>query len=342
MTHYVLFCMQSAIHNPKSVNETFLPRIGITMGDAAGIGPEIIVKALSRSTTYRFCSPIVIGSASVIQQATRFVSTPLKIRCLDQILNPSPRGEGREGRGRMIDVLDVVPLDAARIPIGRVNPLSGEAAVKSIQIATQLALQKQIDAITTAPICKAAIHLAGYHYPGHTEMLAELTKSPHAVMMLAGKQLRVSFVTHHLSLAQVPAQVSVEKILSVISITHDALVRLGILSPKLVVAALNPHAGEANAFGTEETQIIIPAVKVAQAEGYSVEGPLPADTLFVKAKEQRWDAVVAMYHDQGAIPIKLMEFGHIVNVTLGLPIIRTSVDHGTAFDIAGQGICQRK
>jgi 4-hydroxythreonine-4-phosphate dehydrogenase len=157
-------------------------------------------------------------------------------------------------------------------------------------------------------------------------------------MMLAGKRLRVSFVTSHLSLAQVSAHLSVEKILNVISITHDALVRLGIPSPKLVVAALNPHAGEANAFGTEETQIIIPAIKVAQAEGYSVEGPLPADTLFVKAKEQRWDAVVAMYHDQGAIPIKLMEFGHIVNVTLGLPIIRTSVDHGTAFDIAGQGI----
>ena len=321
------------------------------MGDAAGIGPEIIVKALSHPRTYQFCSPTVIGSASVIQDALRFASCPLKIRCFDitrcSRLREIPPGETDNRSYQIsndnvtagtIDVLDVVALDAARISVGIAHPLTGEAAAKSIQIAAQLALEKRIDAVVTAPICKAALHLAGYNYPGHTEIFAELTKASRVVMMLAGEKLRVSFVTTHLSLAQVPSQITVETILDVISVTHATLIRLGILSPKLVVAALNPHAGEAGAFGTEETEIIAPAVKAAQAAGYSVEGPMPADTLFVTAKDRRWDAVVAMYHDQGNIPLKLMEFGHIVNVTLGLPIIRTSVDHGTAFDIAGQGV----
>lgn len=312
------------------------------MGDAAGIGPEIIVKALSHPIPYRFCSPIVIGSACVMQHALRFAARPLRIRrlALPQIGHVRSSIPNVDANYGTMDVVDVVSLDAAHLPMGIAHPLTGEAAVKSIQIATQLVQEKRIDAITTAPICKAAIHLAGYQYPGHTELLAELTRASRVVMMLAGEKLRVSFVTTHLSIAQVPHHISTEKILNVISLTQAALVHLGILSPKLAVAALNPHAGEANAFGTEETQIIRPAVEAAKAKGCCVEGPLPADTLFVNAKEGRWDAVVAMYHDQGNIPIKLMEFGRIVNVTLGLPIIRTSVDHGTAFDIAGQGIAR--
>ncbi len=316
-----------------------LPRIGITMGDAAGIGPEIIVKALSRRTTYQFCSPIVIGSASILQDALRFTSHPLKIRALDH--PQSEKWSLPPSVYETIDVLDIHPLQPCDIPVGMAHPLTGKAAVNAIRKATQLALGGQIDAITTAPICKAAIHLAGCHYPGHTEMLAALTNTPRAVMMLIATgetSLRVSFVTNHLPLAEVSKHLSIEKILDVISVTHDALLRLGIISPKLVVAALNPHAGESGILGKEETEIIIPAVKTGQAHGYDVEGPLPADTLFIKAKEGRWDAVVAMYHDQGNIPIKLLAFGNIVNVTLGLPIIRTSVDHGTAFDIAGRGI----
>lgn len=322
-----------------------LPRIGITMGDASGIGPEIIVKVLSHPTTYQFCSPLVIGSVSIIQHALRFVPHPLKIRSLEPPLDNKAVWAPPHSSYGTIDILNVGSLRPEDIRMGAVHPLAGEAAVKAIQCATQLAMSRQIDAITTAPICKFAMAQAGYDYPGHTELLGVLTNAAKAVMMLvsadeqdAGVPLRVSFVTGHLPLAAVPTHLSTEKILDVISVTHDALTRFGIVSPRLGVSALNPHAGELGILGTEEAEIIIPAVEAAQTRKFRAEGPFPADMLFVNARGGRWDAVVVMYHDQGNIPIKLMGFGHVVNVTLGLPIIRTSVDHGTAFDIAGQGI----
>ena len=346
-----------------------LPRIGITMGDAAGIGPEIIVKALANKNVYRMCQPIVIGSPAIIRDALRFLSAtdslperqtgPPKISVLQSPMQ-STAAHGR------IDVLDVSTLTPNAFSHGKIDAQCGRAAIKAIETAVQLTLDGMLDGITTAPICKASIQRAGSPFPGHTEMLTSLTQAEKSVMMLktwdtslqygAGfsidlkkekknacastncpEHLTVSFVTNHIPIAEVSQQLSVERISDVIQITHDALIQFGISNPRLVVAGLNPHAGEEGMFGTEEEIYIKPAIRKVHATGLQVEGPLPADTLFKKALRGGWDAVIAMYHDQGNIPIKLIGFGQVVNITLGLPIVRTSVDHGTAFDIAGQG-----
>lgn len=342
------------------------------MGDAAGIGPEIIVKALVLKSTYAVCQPIVVGSAEIIQDALRFAPTTVPQPKV-QIVETPMQLKAKHG---IIEVLDVARLSPSDISPGRIDARAGAAAVKAIKEATSLAMQGQLDGITTTPICKAACQRAGMLYPGHTEMLAAETNTPHAVMMLCtpnalnttpvsdatarahgekqSKKLAVAFVTTHIPLAEVPKALSIEKIVDVIRITRQALIRCGIVSPRLVVAALNPHAGEQGIFGKEEAHVIMPAIAQAKAlfqhavvpgardsvvsDDISIDGPLPADTLFIKASQGYWDAVIAMYHDQGSIPIKLLGFGKIANVTLGLPIVRTSVDHGTAFDIAGKGI----
>jgi 4-hydroxythreonine-4-phosphate dehydrogenase len=234
--------------------------------------------------------------------------------------------------------VDVDNLDFDKIKIGEVSPIAGKASVDYIKLAVKLCLEGKIDAMVTAPINKTAMHKAGFNYPGHTELLAELTKSPKVVMMLAGPKLKVTFVTSHVALSEVTNLLSIERIFDTIELTIKALKWMGIRGPKIAVAALNPHAGEAGAFGIEELEKINPAILRAKALGWGVDGPIPADSIFIQAQSGIWDAVVVMYHDQGNIPIKLLEFGNIVNVTLGLPIIRTSVDHGTAFDIAGKGI----
>ena len=351
------------------------------MGDAAGIGPEIIVKALVRKRTYAVCQPIVVGSAEVIQAALSVAPTTVP-RPKVQIIDTPRQATATHGT---IEVLDVARLSPSDISPGRIDARAGAAAVEALAAATRLAMQGQLDGITTTPICKAAIRRAGVPYPGHTEMLAAFTNTPQAVMMLCtpnalrpipsvrnrtdtragAEKLAVSFVTTHIPLAEVPNAMSIEKIVDVIRITRQALIRCGITSPRLVLAALNPHAGEQGLFGKEEAHVIMPAIaraktlfqnSVAQGEEsldlfpdqapsaqadpeVTIDGPLPADTLFIKASQaNHWDAVIAMYHDQGSIPIKLLGFGQIANVTLGLPIVRTSVDHGTAFDIAGKGI----
>ena len=346
------------------------------MGDAAGIGPEIIVKALSHKCVYALCQPLVIGSAAVIRNALRFAHAtcdtavwqcPTVVSVTDSHRCP-PASHGR------IDVLDVSALTPETFSLGTIAAKCGSAAVSAVEHAVQLTLNGALDGITTAPICKAAIQRAGSPYLGHTEMLADLTQTPKVVMMLKTLEgfadcvndcvhvssrnhvqeiaaeeralarilaggLTVSFVTNHIPLASVAQQLSVERIRDVIEITHAALCQFGVASPRLVLAGLNPHAGEAGMLGNgEEETYIIPAIRQAQASGYHVDGPLPADTLFIKAARGEWDAVIAMYHDQGNIPIKLLGFGRTVNITLGLPIVRTSVDHGTAFDIAGKGI----
>ena len=347
-----------------------LPRIGITMGDAAGIGPEIIVKALTNKNVYQICQPIVIGSPSIIQHSLNLVSTkdakPDSEKNLPKI-SPIQSVKNATATFGTIDVLNASRLKSEDISYGKIDPQCGAAAVKSIETAAKLTLDGMLDAITTAPICKASIQKAGSPFPGHTEMLANLTQSEKSVMMLktwdvppqfqsnfnieskkekkngvvatnTKEDLTVSFVTNHIPIEKIPQQLSVERINDVVQITHHALIRFGIAKPRLVVAGLNPHAGEEGIFGKEEERYIIPAVQHALASGLKVDGPLPADTLFKKAIQGEWDAVIAMYHDQGNIPIKLIGFGQIVNITLGLPIIRTSVDHGTAFDIAGQGV----
>ncbi len=333
------------------------PKIGVTMGDAAGIGPEIIVKALARKNIYSVCQPIVIGSPDIFREAAvRFTPPGVPQLKLNTIEAPS-QAVARYGT---IDVLNVASISPQDISVGTVDVRAGGAAVKAIETATRLALDGELDAITTAPICKAAIHRAGMPYPGHTEMLADFTDAPDAVMMLCPAEalipesaleatsrsnptynnvaFAVSFVTNHIALADVPKHLSVQRIVDVICITHQALIRSGISKPRLVVAGLNPHAGEEGMFGKEEEQFIYPAIAQAQAQVGRIDGPLPADALFVKAIQGEWHAVIAMYHDQGNIPIKLLGFGGLVNVTLSLPIVRTSVDHGTAFDIAGKGL----
>lgn len=368
-----------------------LPRIGITMGDAAGIGPEIIVKVLTNRYIYQICQPIVIGSLAIIQDALNLVTVKNKQTDSHKNLphvSPIQSTKHLTAEFGTIDVLDVSSLKPEDVTYGKIDPQCGSAAVKAIETAVELTLDGMLDAITTAPICKAAIEKAGSPFPGHTEMLTSLTQSEKSVMMLktwdipstfqhpvsgdichshchssrghkktkkkSAKlsnmvtnikgDLTVSFVTNHIPVAEVSKQLSVERIGDVVQITHDALIQFGIggnEGPRLVVAGLNPHAGEEGMFGKEEEAYILPAVQQAQMSGLKVDGPLPADSLFKKAIRGDWDAVIAMYHDQGNIPIKLLAslpgWGHIVNITLGLPIVRTSVDHGTAFDIAGKG-----
>ena len=357
---------EAIAHQTSTPRTVSRPKVGITMGDAAGIGPEIIVKALTHKNVYSLCQPIAIGSPAIFQDACSRFTTPADISQLKLNIIESPiQASAKYGT---IDVLDVSSISPQDISVGTIDARAGAAAVKSIEAGVHLAMQDEIDAITTAPICKASIHRAGVPYPGHTEMLAAFTNTPHEVMMLCTPEalmvqqisendtcphasarstgannkvaLAVSFVTNHIALTDIPKYLSVERIVEVIRVTQQALVRCGISEPRLVVAGLNPHAGEEGMFGKEEKNFIRPAIKQVQAQAHpgTIDGPLPADALFVKASQGEWDAVIAMYHDQGNIPIKLLGFGGLVNVTLGLPIVRTSVDHGTAFDIAGKGI----
>ncbi len=320
------------------------PKIGLTMGDAAGIGPEIIIKALAHKSVYSMCQPIVIGSPAILQNACQLISpgaSPSKFN----IIKTPMQASATHG---IIDVLAISSISPEEICRGTIDVRAGAAAVKAIEVGAQLAMRGELDAITTAPICKAAINRAGIPYSGHTEMLAAFTNTPDVVMMLCTPEAldshqpsvlpAVSFVTDHIALADVPKHLSISRIVNVIRITQQVLIRCGISEPRLVVAGLNPHAGEDGMFGEEEVHFIRPAIAQGQTQMGTIDGPLPADALFVKANQGKWHAVIAMYHDQGNIPIKLLGFGKLVNVTLGLPIIRTSVDHGTAFDIAGKGI----
>ncbi len=306
------------------------PVIGITLGDPSGIGPEIILKALSDVGIYDICRPLVIGDSGALSSA-RTGSDKASIR---DIQTPD-QARGKPGH---IDLLSLSALkERDRIP-GRPAVEGGRAMVEYIRKAVELAVQGEIDAMVTCPISKILMQQAGCPFEGHTRFIAHLTDTSDYVMMLAGDRLRVSLVTIHCALKDVPNCLDQNGICKTIVITSEALRRdFGLKNPRVAVAALNPHAGEAGLFGTEEEEIIIPALEKAKGEGFNVEGPFPPDTLFYKAAAGRFDVVVAMYHDQGLIPLKLLHFSDAVNVTLGLPIIRTSVDHGTAYDIAGKG-----
>lgn len=311
---------------------TKLPLLGITMGDPAGIGPEVIVKAAADRTLRKVCQPIVIGSLPVMERTIK--SLKLKLKAWDvQSHKPPPKPEG------VIAVLD--PLDT---PLGKFTPgvaaaETGAASVAFIKKGVELAQLGCIDGIVTAPINKEAIHLAGCRYPGHTELLADLTRAKESGMMIIGGPLRIMFVTTHVAIKRLPALLTKAKIEKGIRLAHLALTHLfGIPHPRIGVAALNPHAGEHGLFGNEEARVVLPATRAAQAQGILACDPLPADTLFGKAAKGHFDGVVALYHDQGLIPLKLVAFGTCVNLTVGLPIIRTSVDHGTAFDIVGKGV----
>jgi 4-hydroxythreonine-4-phosphate dehydrogenase len=309
-----------------------LPCLGITMGDPAGIGPEVIAKALAGTVLRRLCRPLVIGSVPVMEHT--ITSLKLKLR-----VTPVAGHDATPFRPGQVAVLDPLDLPLGRFTLGVAAPETGAASVAFIKKAVQLAELGCIDGIVTAPINKEAINMAGCHYPGHTELLADLTRTEESGMMIVGGPLKIMFVTTHVAIKQLPAVLTQARIEKAIRLAHKALKELFHISkPKIGVAALNPHAGEHGLFGSEETMTILPAARAAQAQGILASDPLPADTLFGKAARGDYDGVVAMYHDQGLIPLKLVAFGTCVNLTVGLPIIRTSVDHGTAYDIAGKGI----
>lgn len=308
------------------------PYLGLTMGDPAGIGPEVIVKALARPEVLRLCRPLVIGSRSVLERTIRALRLPLQVREVmahETVL-------GRRGEAPVLDPLEK-PL--GRFTVGKVGQQTGAASVAFIRMAVKLAESNCIDAMVTGPINKEAINKAGYNYPGHTELLADLTHSDDVGMMILGGPLKIMFVTTHVALRDLPDQLTQARIGKAIRLADLALRDyFGLAKPRIGVAALNPHAGEGGLFGDEERSVILPASRRARALGIDVSDPLPADTLFGKAARGGYDGIVAMYHDQGLIPLKLVAFGTCVNLTVGLPIIRTSVDHGTAFDIAGKGV----
>jgi 4-hydroxythreonine-4-phosphate dehydrogenase len=313
------------------MSQTFRPIIGITMGDAAGIGPEVIVKALIVKEIYNICRPLVIGDAKAIARAVKVTQASVKLRVVEDV------NEAMFEFG-VLDVLDLKNLDLPSIEVGTVNRDSGRAAVEFVEKAVKLALNQEIHAIATAPLNKEAINLAGYQYQGHTEILAHLTKTRNYAMMLVAGSLRVIHVTTHVSLREACDLIDKKRVLNTIVLAHETLTVMGIKNPRIAVSGLNPHAGESGLFGGEEQNHIAPAVQEAIVRGINVQGPLPPDTVFLKAAENAFDVVIAMYHDQGHIPVKLLGFDRGVNITLGLPIIRTSVDHGTAFDIAGTGV----
>ena len=312
-----------------------LPVIAITMGDAAGIGPEIIMKALASSEVRAFCRPLVIGDGGRLRQAAALVDSRLEVESIE---DPSQAFWGH-GDVECID-LNLIPED---LPFGQTSAVAGEAAYRYIERAVRIVERGQAQAICTAPLSKEALQAAGHKYPGHTELLAALTNTAEVSMMLVAPKLRVIHVTTHMGILDAIARIDAPLVERVIVRAHDTLVRAGIARPRIGVCGINPHAGENGLFGRgEEAQKIDPAVKAARDRGIDVKGPLPADTLFFLAARGDYDIVVAMYHDQGHGPIKVLGLEAGVNITVGLPVIRTSVDHGTAFDIAGKGIADER
>jgi 4-hydroxythreonine-4-phosphate dehydrogenase len=302
------------------------------MGDPAGIGPEVIAKALAKKEVHRLCQPIVIGSGTVLEKTIRSLRLPLRVV-------PVSGHETTARSPRTVLVLDPLERPLGRFTVGRVSAETGAAAAAFVMKAVHLAETGCVDAIVTAPINKEAVNLAGYHYPGHTELLADVTKSKEVGMMIVGGPLKILFTTTHVAIRDLPRALTARGVERAIRLAHRAMRDyFGIKKPRIGVAALNPHAGEGGLFGEDERKHILPASRRARQMGILASDPLPADTLFGKAARGDFDAVVAMYHDQGLIPLKMVAFGKCVNVTIGLPIIRTSVDHGTAFDIVGKGV----
>ncbi len=318
-----------------------LPIIGISMGDPTGIGPEIAAKALADSSIYERSRPLVVGDASAMLKAVKIAHKDLKINAIQEV------AQAKFDFGT-IDVIDLKDVDVDKLVYGKVSAMGGKAAFDAVKKVIDLALADEIDATVTGPLNKEALNLAGYHYTGHTEIYADFTHTKDYTMMLVSGKLRVVHVSTHVSLRQACDNVKKERVHAVIKLADQAMKDFGIEKPRIGVAGLNPHASDGGLFGFEETQEIIPAIERARAEGLTVDGPVPPDTLFSKALGGQYDIVVAMYHDQGHIPLKVVGFTWNetekrwnsvsgVNITLGLPIIRTSVDHGTAFGKAGKG-----
>ncbi|HEY5632815.1 MAG TPA: 4-hydroxythreonine-4-phosphate dehydrogenase PdxA [Burkholderiaceae bacterium] len=313
----------------------YRPLIAITMGDAAGVGPEVIMKSLARPALYESCRPLVVGDARRLREAGRIAGVSLEVRAV--------AGPGEAGfRCGVVDCVDL-GLIPEGLAFGEISALAGDAAYRYVAKAAELASAEQADAICTAPLNKEALHAGGHRFPGHTELLAHLTGTPEVSMMLVAPGLRVIHVTTHLGLIDAIERIDAGLVERTIARGHDTLVRSGVANPRIGVCGINPHAGEHGLFGRgEEESKIAPAVAACLARGWNVEGALPADTLFFRAGRGDFDLVVAMYHDQGHGPIKVLGIEAGVNITVGLPVIRTSVDHGTAFDIAGTGVADER
>ncbi|MBS7609551.1 4-hydroxythreonine-4-phosphate dehydrogenase PdxA [Candidatus Bathyarchaeota archaeon] len=310
------------------------------MGDPAGIGPEIVAKALSQPIVYEICHPIIIGDSTVMEMGIRVAKLGLRINSIERL------EEARFLFGTM-DVLDLHNVDVESLVLGKPQAMGGKASVEYVTKAVELAMEGKVQAIVTAPISKEAIRMAGLPYTGHTELLAHLTGVKSVAMMLVTGSLRVVHVTTHVPLSQVPDRIKMQRVLEVMMLTDEAMKALGIQKPRIAVAGLNPHAGEGGLFGREELEEIVPAIEEGRRLGLEVSGPFPPDTIFARAAGGGFDAVIAMYHDQGHIAVKLLGFQWDekkkgwtrisgVNVTLGLPFVRTSVDHGTAYGKAGR------
>jgi 4-hydroxythreonine-4-phosphate dehydrogenase len=311
------------------------PLIAITMGDPAGIGAEVSLKALLDSQTYAMCRPLMVGTLAVLEQARDVLHSGQR---LQPVTSPTA---GRYTPGT-VDVLDLSAEHPGPFPLGVAAKENGAAAVAYVEKAIALAMAGEVEAIATAPLNKEAMRAAGFPYDGHTELLAVKTGTKVYTMMLASGDFRVFHVSTHVSLRGAIERATKTRVLQVVELAYREIQRMGVPEPRLAVAGLNPHAGEHGLFGDEEIREIGPAVEEAQGRGWNVIGPISPDTVFARAKRGDFDGVVAMYHDQGHIPFKMTEFELGVNVTVGLPIIRTSVDHGTAYDIAGKGVADPK
>src|SRR5881227_2986652 len=318
--------------NPSANLRSSRPRIGITMGDPAGIGPEVVLKAVAEDEIQSVCVPVIIGDAQLLAHNAR----TLDLQCGYEIVRYDERLPDRLS-DPIIFHLDNIQ---GHVEPGIESGDAGKAAAGYIEAAVELCAAGSVDAISTAPINKRALFLGGYSFPGHTEFLAHLTGSTECAMAFVASNLRVVLISTHVPLAEAIRLVEKDRIVRVVRLTNRELKRWGIARPRIAVAALNPHGAEGGLFGVEESAEIMPAVEACRDEGLEVSGPHSADTVFLRASRGEFDAVVSCYHDQAMIPVKCLSFGEAVNVTLGLPFIRTSVDHGTAFDIAGKGVAE--
>ncbi len=307
------------------------PVVAVTMGDPCGIGPEVIAKALSSPDVYETCRPLIIGNGWCMERALELVGSGLKLHHTTGLLEPN-------GAAGMVDLLDPGNLNAEDVTVGQISPTCGKAAMEWVATAAQLAMDGQVDAIATAPVNKEAASLGGYSAIGHTELFQEVAGSPTVATMLMSGNLRVVHLTTHRSLRRALDYVTKDRIFSFLQLTHDTFGSWGMPNPRIGVAALNPHGSDNGLLGHEENEEIGPAVEAARDAGVDVTGPVPADSVFHQAISGRYDVVLAMFHDQGHIPVKVHGFERSITANLGLPFIRTSVDHGTAFDIAGRGV----
>lgn len=318
------------------------PIIAITMGDPAGIGPEIAAKAFQDKKVREICRPFVVGDFTVMLDIVKRLGHKTVVMPITSVRNASFMDDA-------LEVYDLKKVNIKQLVFGEISPMCGEIAFQAVKKAIQLAMEKEVEAVVTGPLHKKSMNEAGHNFAGHTEIFAHFTNTQRYAMLLVEEHLKVIHVSTHVSLRRACDLVKKDRVLQVIELLHDGMIQLGSTNLKIGVAGLNPHAGDSGLFGTEDEEEILPAVQEAKAKGYDVEGPVPPDTLFAKANTGAYGGVVAMYHDQGHIPFKMagfkwnaekkqMDSVKGVNITLGLPIIRTSVDHGTAFEIAGKGI----